>query len=416
MSGRAEPSICVRHARRRTSACRRRASSTSSARRRSSRSRASTWARAGCSSSSNRQTRAARSRTAPARAMIDAAEADGRLTRRRHGRRGDGRQHRRRACARRLAQGLPHRPRRPRQDVAREDPARPRARRRGDRHPLRRRQGPPRLLPGPGADDHRADARRLLRQPVRQSGEPGGARGDDRARDPRGDGRRSRCGGGRRRLRRHAHRRRALHAPRLAEDQDGARRSGRLGAGAARRDRDHGRGRLLGRRGHRRGFRAAELRPLAGRRRPTRSPTRESFGASRDLLRKEGILAGSSSGTLLAAALRYCREQQAPKRVVSFVCDSGAKYLSKVFNDAFMAQEGWFGRARTGDLRDVVINRYDEGSEIFVVPERDRRLGLRPHARRRRVAAAGDRGRPRRRPRRGERPSRRARRRRRDHG
>jgi cystathionine beta-synthase len=94
----------------------------------------------------------------------------------------------------------------------------------------------------------------------------------------------------------------------------------------------------------------------------------ESFGASRDLLSREGILAGSSSGTLLAAALRYCREQDAPKRVVTLVCDSGAKYLSKVFNDAFMAQEGWFGRPRTGTVRDVVINRFDEGSEIFVRP------------------------------------------------
>ena len=97
-------------------------------------------------------------------------------------------------------------------------------------------------------------------------------------------------------------------------------------------------------------------------------PDPESFATSRELLRSEGILAGSSSGTLLAAALRYCREQSAPKRVVTFVCDSGAKYLSKVFNDAFMAQEGWFGRARTGTVRDVVINRYDEGSEIFVSP------------------------------------------------
>ena len=94
----------------------------------------------------------------------------------------------------------------------------------------------------------------------------------------------------------------------------------------------------------------------------------ESFGASRELLAREGILAGSSSGTLLAAALRYCREQEAPKRVVTLVCDSGAKYLSKVFNDAFMAQEGWFGRPRTGTVRDVVINRFDEGSEIFVRP------------------------------------------------
>jgi cystathionine beta-synthase len=94
----------------------------------------------------------------------------------------------------------------------------------------------------------------------------------------------------------------------------------------------------------------------------------ESFGAARDLLRKEGILAGSSSGTLLAAALRYCRAQSEPKRVVTLVCDSGAKYLSKVFNDAFIAQEGWFGRERTGTVRDVVINRFDEGSEIFVQP------------------------------------------------
>jgi cystathionine beta-synthase len=94
----------------------------------------------------------------------------------------------------------------------------------------------------------------------------------------------------------------------------------------------------------------------------------DSFAAARDLLRKEGILAGSSSGTLLAAALRYCREQSAPKRVVTLVCDSGAKYLSKVFNDAFIAQEGWLGRPSTGTVRDVVINRFDEGAEIFVRP------------------------------------------------
>ena len=50
---------------------------------------------------------------------------------------------------------------------------------------------------------------------------------------------------------------------------------------------------------------------------------REALMTARDLLAQEGILAGSSSGTLIAAALRYCREQTEPKRVVSFVCDSG---------------------------------------------------------------------------------------------
>lgn len=94
----------------------------------------------------------------------------------------------------------------------------------------------------------------------------------------------------------------------------------------------------------------------------------ESFSTARELLKREGVFAGSSSGTLLAAALRYCREQSAPKRVVSLVCDSGAKYLSKVFSDAFLAQEGWSGREVAGTVRDVVINRFPEGGIVSVQP------------------------------------------------
>ena len=95
----------------------------------------------------------------------------------------------------------------------------------------------------------------------------------------------------------------------------------------------------------------------------------ESFSAARDLLRREGIFAGSSSGTLLTAALRYCTSQKTPKRVVSFVCDTGGKYLSKVFNDAFLAQEGWIERARFGTVRDLVINRHAEGAAVEVRPQ-----------------------------------------------
>lgn len=96
---------------------------------------------------------------------------------------------------------------------------------------------------------------------------------------------------------------------------------------------------------------------------------RESFTTARDLLRHQGILGGSSSGTLLAAALRYCRDQTEPKRVVTFVCDSGSKYLSKVYSDAFVAQEGWLDRPATGTVRDLVINRFAEGGTIVVAPE-----------------------------------------------
>lgn len=63
----------------------------------------------------------------------------------------------------------------------------------------------------------------------------------------------------------------------------------------------------------------------------------EAFSVARELLKREGILAGSSTGTLLAAALRYCRAQNKPKRVVTFACDSGNKYLSKMFNDEWLS-------------------------------------------------------------------------------
>lgn len=94
----------------------------------------------------------------------------------------------------------------------------------------------------------------------------------------------------------------------------------------------------------------------------------ESFATARELLRAEGILAGSSTGTLLAAALRFCREQTTPKRVVTFVCDTGTRYLSKVYNDNWMIDQGLLQRAQFGDLRDLIARRFEDGSVISVSP------------------------------------------------
>ncbi len=92
----------------------------------------------------------------------------------------------------------------------------------------------------------------------------------------------------------------------------------------------------------------------------------ESFRTCRELLRGEGILGGTSTGTLLAAALRYCREQKSPRRVVTLVCDSGNKYLSKVYNDYWMLDQGFLARERHGDLRDLIARRHAEGADITV--------------------------------------------------
>jgi cystathionine beta-synthase len=95
----------------------------------------------------------------------------------------------------------------------------------------------------------------------------------------------------------------------------------------------------------------------------------ESFDTARALLRAEGILAGSSTGTLLAAALKYCRAQTTPKRVVTFVCDTGTRYLSKVYNDGWMHDQGLLERAPTGDLRDLIGRRYDHDEVVSVAPD-----------------------------------------------
>ncbi len=95
-------------------------------------------------------------------------------------------------------------------------------------------------------------------------------------------------------------------------------------------------------------------------------PDAEAFRTCRELLKKEGIIAGTSTGTLLAAALRYCRAQPQPQRVVTFVCDSGNKYLSKVYNDYWMLDQGFSERAQLGDLRDLIARRHTERAAITV--------------------------------------------------
>ncbi|MFQ5783630.1 MAG: pyridoxal-phosphate dependent enzyme, partial [Alphaproteobacteria bacterium] len=95
-------------------------------------------------------------------------------------------------------------------------------------------------------------------------------------------------------------------------------------------------------------------------------PDAEAFAVAREVLAKEGLLVGSSSGTLIGAALRYCREQSAPKRVVTLVPDSGNKYLSKMFNDFWMIDQGFIARETFGDLRDLVSRRHRDQEDYTV--------------------------------------------------
>lgn len=99
----------------------------------------------------------------------------------------------------------------------------------------------------------------------------------------------------------------------------------------------------------------------------------EAFATVRTLLARAGILAGTSSGTLIAAAVRYCRDRArhaaGPARVVSLVADSGAKYLSKAYRDEWLADQGLLQRPGYGDLRDVVVRRAVDAQLVAVAPD-----------------------------------------------
>jgi cystathionine beta-synthase len=94
----------------------------------------------------------------------------------------------------------------------------------------------------------------------------------------------------------------------------------------------------------------------------------QAFNAARELLAREGVLAGSSTGCILHGALDFCRRQSRPMNVVTLICDSGAKYLSKMFNDFWMMDNGFIRRDRRGDLRDLIARRHDFNEDYTLRP------------------------------------------------
>jgi cystathionine beta-synthase len=80
----------------------------------------------------------------------------------------------------------------------------------------------------------------------------------------------------------------------------------------------------------------------------------ESFIAARRLAREEGLLVGGSSGTAVAAALKYALRLDPGKIIVVLLPDTGRNYLTKIFSEEWMRQNGYLGqtpeRVTAGDV------------------------------------------------------------------
>ena len=81
-------------------------------------------------------------------------------------------------------------------------------------------------------------------------------------------------------------------------------------------------------------------------------PDDETLGVLFDLAEHEGLVLGGSSGLNVAGAIRLARDLGPGKTIVTMLCDSGARYASKLFNPAFLRGKGlpappWMERAAT---------------------------------------------------------------------
>ncbi|HEY1958149.1 MAG TPA: pyridoxal-phosphate dependent enzyme [Polyangiaceae bacterium] len=87
---------------------------------------------------------------------------------------------------------------------------------------------------------------------------------------------------------------------------------------------------------------------------------KECFLMTRDLTRYEGLFVGGSGGAAVAGALKWAREHgKAGQKILVFLCDAGQKYVSKIFNDDWMRENGFLEeQPGLGTVRDLLGSRY----------------------------------------------------------
>jgi cystathionine beta-synthase len=85
---------------------------------------------------------------------------------------------------------------------------------------------------------------------------------------------------------------------------------------------------------------------------------RECFMMTRDLVRLEGIYCGGSCGAAVAGAIKWAQGRNKKERILVLLPDSASRYLSKVFNDDWMRENGFTGsEASLGTVREMMHTR-----------------------------------------------------------
>lgn len=97
---------------------------------------------------------------------------------------------------------------------------------------------------------------------------------------------------------------------------------------------------------------------------------KESFLMTRELLTREGVFCGISSGAAVVGAMRYMAQTKDPGRVLVILPDSGNRYLSKVFNDAWMIENSFLDRSAESNVGQMV-RRLNKNGKLFFAESSD---------------------------------------------
>jgi cystathionine beta-synthase len=84
---------------------------------------------------------------------------------------------------------------------------------------------------------------------------------------------------------------------------------------------------------------------------------KECFTFARELTRKEGLFGGGSCGGAMAGAIKFARQFPDSKTIVVILPDSGSRYLSKVYDDAWLRQNDFLDQDLEGKVSDLMAKR-----------------------------------------------------------
>jgi cystathionine beta-synthase len=96
----------------------------------------------------------------------------------------------------------------------------------------------------------------------------------------------------------------------------------------------------------------------------------ECFDYARRLVREEGIYTGGSSGGGVAAAVKIAERTEKKLKIVTIMCDSAARYLTKIFDEEWMRENGFLNNdPLAGTVADLLARR--EPGEIYTAKSTD---------------------------------------------